>query len=154
MNRRHDIVLRLFLKVPELAVGSLAAAFEKVLADGKLGLFAVGSEFGQDVWRQLAGRAEVLLLALGAVEELAARPGARAILKVVAEGVLVRVVVVRALVQVFATLATVAHVAKEVPAHATRRGLATCVASARHRAQLGLSFAIQLAAFSHRSVEI
>lgn len=122
MRGRDEIMLRLLLlPMPELAVGPLAAALEKVLAQGIVRLVAV-TDLGsvENVGRQLAGRPETLLLALRAVEKLAARPVAHAVLVIVAEGVLLDGVVVGTLVQVLATLPAMTDVPQEVPADAIR----------------------------------
>lgn len=112
----------LLLPVSELAVRSQAAALNEVLAQRELRLVAV-TVLGaiEDVRRQLAGRPETLLLALRAVEELAARPVAHAVLEVVAEGVLLHGIVLGSLVQILATLPSVAHISQEVPADSVRR---------------------------------
>ena len=121
-----QVVLRfLILPMPELAVRSLAATLDKILAHRILQLLVVILQPAQDMSRQLSRRSEPLLLALRAMEELATGPIAHPILEVVAERVLLYGIVLGPLVQIFATLPSVAHVPQKVPAHACWRRICT-----------------------------
>lgn len=112
------IVLRLFLPVmPELAIKPLTRAFDEILAHGIVVFIGVASASGLYVRRQLASRPKVFLLALRAMDEFAIGPVAHTILKIVTECVLLVWVVLRPLVQVFATFAPVTNVSQKIPAY-------------------------------------
>lgn len=74
----------------------------------------------KDVGWQLAGCPETLLLALRAMEELAARPITLAVLEIVAEGVLLHGIVLRTLVKILAALPPMADISEKIPADPTR----------------------------------
>ena len=123
-----QVVLRLLiLPMPELAVRSLAATLDKILAHRILQLLIVILQPAQDMSRQLSRRSEPLLLALRAMEELAPGPVAHPVLEVMAERVLLYGIVLGPLVQILATFPSVADVPQKVPAHA--RGRRICARS-------------------------
>jgi len=130
----------LLLPVPELAVRSQTAALNEVLAQWEFRLVVIAILGAiENVRRQFAGRPETLLLVLRAVEKLAARPVTHAVLKVVAERVLLHGIVLGSLVQILATLPSMAHIPQKVPADSVCRvgGVRrVCVQSARHTARL------------------
>lgn len=100
--------------MPELAIHPLAAALQKILA--KRIRLVVVADLGsiEDVRRQFAGCSETLLLALRAMQELAAWPATFAILEVVAEGIFLHGIVLGTLMEVLATLSAMTDISKKV----------------------------------------
>lgn len=111
----------LLLQMSELAVHPLAAAFHKVLAQRMIRFVVVADLRSiENVRRQLAGCPETLLLALSAMEELAARPITLAVLKIVAKGIFLHGIVFRTLVKIFAALSPVADISQKISTDPTR----------------------------------
>jgi len=117
----------------ELAIHPLTAALQKILA--KRIRFVIAADLGsiEDVRRQFTGCPETLLLALRAMQELAAWPATLAILEVMAKSIFLHGIVLGTLMKVLATLSTVTDISQKVSTNPTSGiGAISRIQSARH----------------------